>query len=137
MTYALHLLQTLLPLPPPTVSIVTSRDDCFAIGDDVNKSSVWFYSTYSPHKPTKGFVFQTRLIEREYRPRGLHYVKLKVVVVAMCAESHLAVVVARSLPGDIGIFRNSIWRPPPSWIFMISEFGTLRRDQFKSSQLFD
>jgi len=24
---------------------------------------------------------------------------------------------------DIDIFRNSVWRPPPSWIFMISEFG--------------
>jgi len=30
--------------------------------------------------------------------------------------------------GDIDIFRNSIWRPPPCWIFMISKFGTFRHD---------
>ena len=30
--------------------------------------------------------------------------------------------------GYIDIFRNSIWRPPSSWIFMISEFGTFRHD---------
>jgi len=30
--------------------------------------------------------------------------------------------------GDIDIFRNSIWRPPPSWIYMISEFHTFQHD---------
>jgi len=30
--------------------------------------------------------------------------------------------------GIIEIFRNLIWRPPPFWIFIINEFGTLRHD---------
>jgi len=29
--------------------------------------------------------------------------------------------------GGMEIFWNSIWRSPPSWIFIISEFGTFRR----------
>ena len=28
----------------------------------------------------------------------------------------------------IDIFRNAIWRRPPSWIFIISEVGTFRHD---------
>ena len=31
--------------------------------------------------------------------------------------------------GNIDIFRKSVWRPPPSWIFMISEFGTFHHDR--------
>jgi len=34
----------------------------------------------------------------------------------------------QSAPEILTFCRNSIWRPPPCWVFMISEFGTFRRD---------
>jgi len=44
---------------------------------------------------------------------------------APCTSTPLLLVVC---PGYIDIFRNSIWRPPPSSFFTRSEFGTFHHD---------